>query len=80
MGRTKLRRLVDDMIVKAVRAVAPIVNTIPEQCKACGSKRIVRFGHYQGVQRWRCRDCRRTFVQSDAPFGMKTSSMTFRMR
>jgi len=63
------------MVVKAVRSVAPIVNTIPEQCKACGSKRIVRFGHYQGVQRWRCRDCQKTFVQSDAPFGMKTSTV-----
>jgi len=75
MGKTKLGRIFRDMVIKAVRSVAPIVNTIPEQCKACGSKQIVRFGYYQGVQRWRCRDCKRTFVQSDAPFGMKTSTV-----
>lgn len=75
MGRKKWHRTLENILVKAVRNVAPLVNTIPEQCKACGSKRIVRFGHYQDAQRWRCRDCKRTFIQSEAPFGMKTATV-----
>ena len=56
MSKTKLRRILDDMMGKAVRDVAPIVSAIPERCKFCGSQRIVRFGHYQGVQRWWCKE------------------------
>lgn len=70
--KRKTRRIIDDMIVKAVRAVAPMVNAIPEQCKFCGSRRIVRFGHYQNVQRWWCKDCKRKFVHNDALPKMKT--------
>ncbi len=73
MGKTKLERMVRNMVISAVRSAAPLVNAIPEQCKACGSKRIVRYGYYQDVQRWKCKDCQRTFIHNEAPLGMKTS-------
>lgn len=41
-------------------------------CKVCGSRRTVRVGRINGVQRWECRDCGRRFMQSDTRFGMKT--------
>jgi transposase-like protein len=31
------------------------------QCPSCGSSCIGRWGHRQGLQRYRCRDCKRTF-------------------
>jgi transposase-like protein len=41
-------------------------------CKYCGSKRVVKFGHYQHVQRWWCKECRRKFVDNDALPKMQT--------
>jgi transposase-like protein len=35
-------------------------------CKLCGSQNIIRFGHYRGIQRWWCKDCRRKFADNDA--------------
>jgi transposase-like protein len=40
-------------------------------CKVCGSENVICFGHYNGVQRWRCKDCRRKFVDNDALPGMR---------
>lgn len=59
-------------MVKVVRQVTPIVAAIPEACKFCGSRQIVRYGHYRQVQRWWCKDCRRKFVHNEALPGMKT--------
>jgi len=72
MGKTKLERLVRDMVISGVRAGAEVVKAIPEQCKFCGSRRIVRYGHYQNVQRWWCKDCKRKFVHNEALPRMKT--------
>jgi putative transposase len=47
----------------------------PTECKFCGSKRIVKYGHYRGFQRWFCNSCRRKFTESDAPSGMRTSAV-----
>lgn len=30
-------------------------------CPHCGAKRVIRHGHANGLQRYRCRECRRTF-------------------
>jgi len=30
-------------------------------CFFCGSKRTIRRGHSNGVQRWYCKDCNRYF-------------------
>lgn len=39
-------------------------------CPACGGTRIGSWGHRQGLQRFRCRDCRRTFNSlSGTPLG-----------
>ncbi|MBA7695297.1 hypothetical protein ES703_103920 [subsurface metagenome] len=72
MGKTKLWREFRDMVISGVRAGAEVVKTIPEQCKFCGSRRIVRYGHYQQVQRWWCKDCKRKFVHNYALPRMKT--------
>lgn len=34
----------------------------PEECPHCESVEFVRWGHARGCQRWRCRDCSRTFT------------------
>jgi putative transposase len=44
----------------------------PDGCKFCESKRIVRYGRYQNVQRWWCKDCKRKFVDNDALPRMQT--------
>jgi transposase-like protein len=72
MSKSKLRRTFDKMVENGIRAGAEVVKTIPEKCKNCGSKNIVRFGHYRGVQRWWCKDCKRKFIHNDALPKMKT--------
>jgi transposase-like protein/ribosomal protein L37AE/L43A len=72
MGKKKFWRMLDEMLIKGMRAVMPIISAIPEQCKFCGSPHIVRYGHYQTVQRWWCKDCRRKFVHNEALPRMKT--------
>ena len=72
MGKTKLRRQFEQMVVSGIRAGAEVVKTILEQCKYCGSRQIVRYGHYRGIQRWWCKDCKRKFVHNEALPRMKT--------
>ena len=56
--------------------VKKVVNLLPpEKCKFCGSRRIVRYGHWQNQQRWWCKDCKRKFADNDAPPNMKTPSV-----
>ena len=57
-------------VIKEVSAYLP-----PEKCKFCGSRHIVRYGHWQNRQRWWCKDCKRKFADNDAPIGMKTPSV-----
>jgi transposase-like protein len=47
----------------------------PRSCKYCGSSNVVRFGHSKQKQRLLCRDCGRTFMDSDTVAGMKTPTM-----
>jgi len=44
----------------------------PRKCKYCGSSNVVRFGHSKQRQRLLCRDCGRTFMDTDTLAGMKT--------
>ena len=62
----------EPILMKIARGIAEEVSQIPEQCKFCGSKRIVRYGRYQNVQRWWCKDCKRKFVHNLAIPKMKT--------
>lgn len=62
-------------MARAIRQALPVLVTIPETCKFCGSKRIVRYGHYRGIQRWWCKDCKRKFVHNEALPGMKTPAI-----
>ena len=59
-------------MVTTIKRLGEVVDAIPEGCKYCGSKNIVRFGHYQNVQRWWCKDCKRKFAHNDALPRMKT--------
>lgn len=54
--KRKTRKVLENLIVTTIKRLGEVVNDIPEGCKYCGSKRIVRYGHYQNVQRWWCND------------------------
>jgi len=41
-------------------------------CKYCGSPNVVKYGTFEGVQRYFCKDCRRKSADNDALFKMKT--------
>jgi len=41
-------------------------------CKYCGSKAVVKFGTYKGVQLYWCKSCKRKFKADDTLFHMKT--------
>ena len=66
-------RSIEEILVKVVREGSKYLP--PERCKFCGSRRIVRYGHYQGHQRWWCKDCNRKFADNDAPPNMKTPAV-----
>jgi transposase-like protein len=40
-------------------------------CKLCGSENVIRFGHYKGISRWKCKDCRHKFADNNALPGMR---------
>jgi len=42
-------------------------------CKYCGSKAVVKYGSYKGVQRYLCKVCGRKFKADDALYHMKIS-------
>ena len=41
-------------------------------CKNCGSTLVVKFGKYNDIQRYWCKDCKRKFKADDTLFYMKT--------
>jgi len=41
-------------------------------CKYCGSSNVVKYGTYNGVQRYWCKDCKRKFADNRALPKMKT--------
>ena len=36
-----------------------------ERCRHCGSERIIKTGHRDGQQKWRCKDCRKFQDEED---------------
>ena len=48
-------------------AIEPIINS-----KYCGSSNVVKFGTFQGIQRYWCKDCKRKFADNKALPTMKT--------
>jgi len=42
------------------------------ECKYCGSSEVVKFGTFEGIQRYWCKRCRRKFTEVDALPKMKT--------
>ncbi len=49
-----------------------IIHKQSVNCKYCASTNIVRYGTFQGMQRYFCKNCRRKFADNDALPGMKT--------
>ena len=43
------------------------------KCKYCNSHNVVKFGTFEGVQRYWCKDCKRKFADNKALPKMKTS-------
>jgi putative transposase len=41
-------------------------------CKYCNSPNVIRFGTFQGIQRYWCKDCKRKFTELDTLPKMKT--------
>lgn len=41
-------------------------------CKYCGSSNVVKYGTFEGVQRYWCKECERKFVDNDALAKMHT--------
>lgn len=42
------------------------------KCKYCGSRNVVKFGTFKGVQRYFCKTCKRKFTLADTLLKMKT--------
>ena len=49
-----------------------IIHKQSVNCKYCNSPSIIRYGTFQGMQRYFCKDCRRKFADNDALPKMKT--------
>jgi putative transposase len=49
-----------------------IVRVQSDRCKYCNSGNIVKFGTFQGMQRYFCKSCHRKFADNDALPKMKT--------
>jgi putative transposase len=45
-------------------------------CKYCQSENLIKFGTYEGVQRFYCKDCNRKFVNNSAIPKMQNSTKT----
>lgn len=41
-------------------------------CKYCGSRNVIKYGHYRNIQRFFCKDCKRKFADNDALPNMQT--------
>ncbi len=41
-------------------------------CKYCQSENVIKYGTFEGVQRYWCKDCKRKFVSNDALTKMRT--------
>lgn len=41
-------------------------------CKYCGSRNVIKYGKFRGVQRFFCKDCKRKFADNDALPEMQT--------
>jgi len=54
----------DNILVKA--------PYVPITCKHCGSHNVIRYGTYNGNQRFWCKDCKRKFADNDALPEMQT--------
>jgi len=62
-------------IYKEYRTVNGIQTKVPYfdiVCKFCGSRNVIKYGHYRNIQRFFCKDCKRKFADNDALPNMQT--------
>jgi len=50
------------------------MNEIQKHCKYCGSPNVIKFGTFQGIQRYWCKHCKRKFADNRALPKMKTDT------
>jgi putative transposase len=55
--------------VNGVQARVPYFDIT---CKYCGSHNVIKYGHFRGMQRFFCKDCKRKFADNDALPNMQT--------
>jgi putative transposase len=52
--------------------MSEIINPNTVTCKYCNSNAVVKFGTFEGIQRYWCKSCKRKFRANDHLFQMKT--------
>jgi putative transposase len=57
---------------KTMNGVQVKVPYFDLSCKFCGSRNIIKYGHFRSVQRFFCKDCKRKFADNDALPNMQT--------
>ena len=50
------------------------MSMVKQQCKYCGSSNVIKFGTFNGIQRYWCKDCKRKFADNRALPKMKTDT------
>lgn len=55
----QLRHLVGE-VHKQRASIEAVEQALPVGCRHCGSENVVRNGTRQGLQRWLCKDCKRS--------------------
>ena len=55
--------------INGMQARVPYFDIV---CKFCGSRNVIKYGHYRGIQRFFCKDCKRKFADNDALPNMQT--------
>lgn len=71
--KVKMNREMRRDMRRYTRRVADVAAGV--RCKWCGSSNFVRYGHYQGVQRYMCKACGRKFTAKDTLPHMQASAM-----
>jgi len=55
--------------MNGVQARVPYFDIV---CKYCGSRNVIKYGHFRGMQRFFCKNCKRKFADNDALPNMQT--------
>ena len=56
-----------------------IMDQVSQICRECSSDRIVKNGSFEGVQRFLCRDCKRSFTDKKPRFNQSKKDFAIQM-